>query len=98
MRAVLRYYYFNTVHVADHAKYAKMCDDIRNSLGLRKPVHFEARERFDHKLQTTEHTITGRDQTGTILYADGRELYLWAEWFTMNKNIKQGYFLESEHE
>lgn len=96
MLVTLRYYYFDVSRIADEAKYAKMCSDIRDSLGLRKPVHFESRKQFNHKLVTSTHTLEGKDDTGTVLYVDGQEMYVWAEWFTMNRNIRKGYFLESE--
>lgn len=104
MKATIRYYYFDVSTVAGEAKYAKLCDDIRNALGLKKPIHYETRERFDHKLETATYNLLGTDDTGTVLHTVGvlptarKEIYLWAEWFTRNKNTRKGYYLESKHE
>lgn len=99
--AKLRYYYFNISTVEGEAKYAKMKDDIRNSLGLLRPVRHEAFYRFDHKLttvDTVEIRITSTNCTGVTFESDGTQYTNWTEWFSLNKNLKFGYYLESINE
>lgn len=93
----VRYFYFDIQRTADFAKYQKLCEEIRELHGLKRPVHFisDQRQRFDHKLETTTHKIEGTDDTGTVLHGKKEDIYLWAEWFTLNKNIRKGYYVEN---